>query len=1077
MPFKMNLQLPSTTHERARTRTSLRDRLGRFLPQPRSQTIKRHPEITLADEALLRLLMAVRIEYKGMLDNARSAYNADATADAPCPTFDDLVEAGWIRVDRGRIHVSVDAARAAKSYLGGNFATFSALQQQQYEKTYFFEQVADPELENLKHALEAREATLWNISSPRTDWVIVRVWEELLRRSKDDQEALEDWLRLREEIGRPHVVPTDSWAKPIADRFHEAGVNLLESEPYTGWDDIVERLAREIATASHVEITVTHSYFLPVPASTIGRYLWLTSNRHERAFFSGMWALEELAGLVSILMSDVEQSENAAPPHPLFDKVMHVVERSPELMFPFFLFQTKHPLLLADMLFRPSTSALACLLIWKWQRRSDAWTDNVHRIDDERNKAALFGDVVSILRYLLDAEAIHPAEVAELLIEVFRYQTPTPSASIESTNAMRQQLLDELAAARTDSLLKVLETLFFSIAKSGPGSGAFDSALALIDASHLTSLVDPAPLVLEYTAAMSRDDFALSPHQISASQAKTLYDLAGRSGVDIETRFLDPLRVPERISERLRPNANPYTIADAISRTVRAHTRILSRAIVGHSGEVPDKLVDALVKTVETGAFSRAERNRVDAFSAQYEDDFLAKSPDRSISADLGQTLSKLSRMQRSKLLPAILQIEEPLALARLLPFVPKEVRGEIRQRITRLTPENSTALYRYTAVQMRIEQLLEADFPDVAAAFLDRELEVTTSWRFPGRAINRIRQQLRLHLLRKEWEQIHAFSVPEYVPDDEKQAAQETIEFYRGLASLKRTAGDLKDAEVRFAKLQRSHPHVPAYTVNLHATRVSSLLDRNAFGYIEHEKYPNAAGVIAAGNEALSSFGDLSPDDEAILRVNNALLLLAMRQPDRALAVLDEIPPEARRLDSTYAYRAISLARTGQPSLAAGVLEAGEAHFGRTVALGAVREHMENAAPYPGRANSTSDQDIVPAIKRALQDLMLLNPGEQARALTAGNGNMAGYLLTQMREATSAIVDLASTMRALDADSTEDDITGFLNEILHARLRHIRWFVSDQGKGGYTAAGNPGEREISRYGMTRPFSLWEKQS
>jgi hypothetical protein len=34
-------------------------------------------------------------------------------------------------------------------------------------------------------------------------------------------------------------------------------------------------------------------------------------------------------------------------------------------------------------------------------------------------------------------------------------------------------------------------------------------------------------------------------------------------------------------------------------------------AIVGHSEDVPDKLVDALVKTVETGAFSRVERNRV----------------------------------------------------------------------------------------------------------------------------------------------------------------------------------------------------------------------------------------------------------------------------------------------------------------------------------------------------------------------------------------------------------------------------------------------------------------------------------
>lgn len=170
----------------------------------------------------------------------------------------------------------------------------------------------------------------------------------------------------------------------------------------------------------------------------------------------------------------------------------------------------------------------------------------------------------------------------------------------------------------------------------GPGTGSFDAALALVEASHLAAVVDPVPLVSAYIESMTRDDFGLSAHQINASQAGVLYDLATRAGSDLEGRFLDPLDASERLRARAAPDANPFMIADSVAKTLRVHTRILCRAIVAQSDQVPDALVNALVSTVETGALDRSERNQVDSFSAHYETDFPVKQRDRPISADLG---------------------------------------------------------------------------------------------------------------------------------------------------------------------------------------------------------------------------------------------------------------------------------------------------------------------------------------------------------------------------------------------------------------------------------------------------------
>jgi hypothetical protein len=1030
-------------------------------------------EVMLSDEAFLRLLTKIRIRRTGTVEEARATYEAAADPESPFPKLDDLIEAGWVRVFRGRVILSVDAVRASKIGLAENADAYVSIQKTQYAVKYSFEQADDLELDESKTSLETGVLNLHAIRSERPGWVVARLWEELQSRFSDALEALEYWLDIRQEIGKPSVVPSEVWNKQTVEAFHPLALKYLQSADTVGWNGIIDQLARQMATISNVETDVARTYFLPIPVTISGRYLWLTSSRHERGFHEAIWTLEPLSVVISDLVADIERAELSPAPHPLFDSLMTIIEERPELMFIFNLYLHSRPFLLADLLLRPATSAWACIIIWQWQLRRDAWENNALRQDDDRNKAAAFADAVSVLRYLMDEKGAPAAEAAELLAAVFRYERATGDTSIENSNAMRELLLEEFTRAKTENILKILKALFGSAIKEGPGTGAFDAALALVEAGHLIAAVDPEPLVISYIESMTRDDLSLSAHQIDTSRAGLLYGLATRGSNELQNRFLDPLNVSKRLSARSAPDANPYTIADAVARTLRVHTRVLCRAIVAQLDQVSEDLVNALVLTIETGALDRSERSQVDSFSAHHETNAPWKQRDRPISADLGDALTRLSGSQRVKLLDAILEIEEPMVLARLLFFSPVEIRPRLHQRVMHLTPGKASGLYMLTASQTRIDQLLDAEFPDVAAAFIDAELKTENSWRVPGRVVHRLTQQLRLHSLRQEWEEIRQFNIPGDVPKHEEGAARDTIEFFRGLASLKDPQANREDAEEIFERLQKKHPHLPNYAVNLHAAKVAKLTGQNLFGLLNEDRFPDAVRVIAEGQDELSSFKELTPGDEAVIRLNNVLLLLAMKQPAKSLDALDELPQE-RTSDGAFAYKAVALARLGQLSEARGVLQVGEQQLGKTPLLEATRKHIASSKPYAGTVNALSDPHAVASIVSAFAALAGLDAEDQARALGAGNGTLGDYLLVQVREAAAALVELRSTMRDLGMTSKEDDLSAMLKEILGARLRHINWTVRAQEPGGHTGAENPGERDLSIKKDTGLLSLIE---
>lgn len=161
---------------------------------------------------------------------------------------------------------------------------------------------------------------------------------------------------------------------------------------------------------------------------------------------------------------------------------------------------------------------------------------------------------------------------------------------------------------------------------------------------------------------------------------------------------MHPIDVKARRAAGEAANENPCTVTDTIARSIRAHVRVLSRAVAGGIESAPDDLVRALIAAVRAGALKHDEKGRVAAFSARCDSDPFRGLADRPIAADLGVALAALADDHREQLLEAILEIDAPLVLARLLSFAPHATRPRIKRCIAALTPSEGGEVHTLTA-------------------------------------------------------------------------------------------------------------------------------------------------------------------------------------------------------------------------------------------------------------------------------------------------------------------------------------------------------------------------------------------
>jgi hypothetical protein len=1053
------LRFSSLKHARSETRRTLRLRLRRNLSSPIRQTTRLKTDFLVNDETLLQLLALMEAQDGSDIRSARVLLDPGFDSASNGPRLQELLESGWLRQTWGRLWISVELQRSANAGSLGEDEAFTSWRDSRYVTRFTFPDsiYGDKDLSEWASQIVSGTVAPRNIGCLRPGWVAARLWEKFLSSSSNGSAALRRWVDRWSDLGRPHLVPSSAWSEDAAAAFRDAALEVLEFEAgFVGWEGVRRRFANEQAQMYQTDRRNAELSIPSVPSTLVDRLRWIESPACQHPLHASILSGQDISSLIHLLLTDVDRTENASAPHPLFSKVLSIATLRPELLF--FLVSSLRtlPTLLADMLLDKASSASACLLVSQWSERGGAWDRALTRGEDEIGKMASFLDSVSVTSYLLQENEVPPAEFGSLLRWI-HYRGKT--REIGDSETMRQIVLSALRDQTSNCLEEMVVALLASIPASGLGSPEFSAALDVIDAGQLADRSDPAPLLNAYTDSVSAGEYSLSVHRIQPASASTLFALAIRAEPLLRERFLRPVDVASGLAERSMPEANPYSITDRLARSLRAHIRVLCRAIAYRTGEVSAELLEAAVDAIRAGALDIDQDGQVDAFSAQHEAMVTQEPLDRPISSDLGAALHALRGEQKEILLSSILEIKEPLVLAQLLEFAPYDIRVRIERRIAELAPSNAGHVYSLTAVQARIDELLTAGAADAAAQFLELERNLETMGKVPGREFTRLRNTLRLYLLRKQWQEIKDARVPDEVAQFDRSNAEETIRIFQALAELQNPAGDRTAAERAFSRLRDRHQEVPGYAINVYAARTLALLGDNRFTILEGAQAEHTLKLLEGMDEFLRNSPPLSDADLAALNLNRAIVTLALGEPRRAFDILAGI--HSSKEQDAVLYRSVALFRMGDREQAIAVLNVAEEQYGSTVLIEAAREHILSGTPYPAPVSTSEGDNPVLRIGRALMEFSRLDPDMQASALGFTPVALARFLTDQMRDSSANLMDLVSMMRTLGLDTREDDITAVLKAILRGRLMHVGWSVEEQVRGGRAASGGPGERDL----------------
>jgi hypothetical protein len=1055
----------SMKYAAAETRRILRDRFVRYLPVSHSPMVRAPSENPIPDEVLLDLLLNLKITFDSDADRARAIYDAALTKSPGEPSFDQALADGWFRIVWGRIATPYELDQRARAVPADTMTALQSLLKNRFEETFSMSDTAksDPALACLVTRMEQGDMTRGGLRSANPQWVAARLWDRALTAPTPDASELRVWIDRWSLLGSPSLVAHEIWDETAADAFRKTALGVLASEPgVTGWDETRAGFIRQISLRTGQPPANAEQHLPAVPATLLDRAVWLGDLRLEGAIAGMISAYQDFVGLIRLLLADVEEQEIASAPHPAFKELIELAVTRPEILA-VVLFQVRwSPKLLADLLLDPTTCVLACWLIAQWPGPSGAWDRELRARDDQTTKVMTFGDAVSVLGDFLENGLLPPAEAASLLDALYKTARPIFSDEASEDASILAILRGEIAAQATDVQDAIFASLNVSVPQSGLGSSTFAAALDVVDAADLAASVNPAPLLSAYSGSVAIGAYGLSANRTSVSAAASLVALAMKAPDALRQAFFAPIDVRSRIAAAAVPGVNPFTIEDETARSVRAHVRVLCRAVAGLQDSSPHELTEALIKAVRVGALKHDEKGRVGAFAARFETDPYRGARDRPIAVDLADALSALSGDQRGKLLAAILEIDEPTVLARLTALTPHDVRTHIESRIDALTPADAGDIRSLPEAMLRAEELLTAGRADTAARFIEAERGLSTWGPVAGRDLAQFRIDLRLKLLRHDWSGVAATEPPAGLVGQARDAALDLINFFKGLAALSDPNGNRQAAEHFFGALHQRHPHVPAYAINLFAAQISVLLGSDGFVELQGPKRARGRQVLVEAEQARFRLRDMSGDDAEAMDCNKGLLLLALGQPERAYNVLSPRNLGGRPRDGAAAYAAIALNRMGRVREALAMLDDATKTAGETRILKEAREHIKSGKHFAADVSLATDDKLTPLqIKGVLFDLSRMDHHRQAAILIEASEPLESLVIEHVRAAGEDVASLVPLTRFAKSNLYEDEITALLRMPLAASVRFLRWTVTYQSPGGYSAKGNAGKRDL----------------
>ena len=1052
-----SLKFPNTE-----TRRILRDRFTRYLPSQEISVGLRNKDVLLDDELFLTLFLNLTIDIRGDIKKARATYNAQRRFNPTEPRLNELIKAGLIRVVWGRISIPSEVAERVRSDPTKPMTALNALLEKRFEKGYRITSAArsDAVLVDLVSKIKNGKLQPHDIGCLAPEWVAARLWDRTLSDSASVSTSLRVWVDRWIELDCPSILPGRAWDQTAANAFFDAAFDVLESDQgLFDWEGIRANIGKQISFKNGCGQSTADDYVPATPVTLVNRYLWFDDPLIERFATQVLFDYEDIIGLVRPILAEIEAEDHSLAPHKLFERLLRLSIDRPELLFTVLRWTNWSPVLLADILLYPATSALACLLVAQWQSPSSAWDRQLTTRDNQTTQLIAFADATSVMGHFLKQGTLDAAEVASLFAWFHnnaRFGFANGSMRRDSMLAILRTELTNQSPAVQKRLANALSAGAINV---GVGTTTFFALLDIVDIGNITNDIDPEPLVNGYIQGIVAGEPVLSVQRVGTSGAAVLVKLSMRTSTDLHCRFLQPIDIKEQLAIT---TANERPRQERIlGESIRAHIRVLCRAVTGWQEIIPEDLVQATINAVRVGALRHQEKGRIAAFSPSYEANGRVEPLDRPIAADIGSALGALDQVHAEQLLTAVLETDEPMMLAQLLGSAPHKTRDKIKQRIALLTPSEAGDIYSLTHAQARIEALLSANLGEAAQRFMDDELEFKTWGQGPNpeREMIRMRANLRLNLMRGEWDKISTREPPSDFNKARLESANEVIIFYKALAELKNPLGDRQRAEEMFAELQKKHPGVAAYAQNLFAARITLLLAGD-FSQLQGAALGRGRQIMIEAEELMLQSGSLDNRAAESFQCNKALLLLAMGQSEAAAELLASVHVITLH-SAVAAYRSVALSRLDRAQEAVAILDEAERVHGVSDLVRSAREHVESGRVFFTNVNILSTDNPIPRTKAALFDLKQMNPEQQANVLMPQAGNFSVFVTDQVRSAAASVTSLVPMMSNMVIDKTEDDVSALIRELLTHSMQFLSWTVSDQSKGGHTAKGNPGERDL----------------
>lgn len=1091
-----------------KVRIELRQMLERWLSRSRHPRPIFGQDVIVDELSLLDLCQHYRLEYPGGAKDVAKAWDESGQRIAEGgPTFDDLARLGWVFFDGSRWIVQSTPLGTSSHITYPSPSTKTFLTGLSKARLVAKTDTPPPHAEALAARILVENWLERQIPTKDPDWLAGRLWERLCPKPQPqaadnsgnamqvaapvenedsglsalleaDAEAVDraflEWSAWCDALGG--VCKWDIGWGPTEMRYcREAAQRALERQTLWGtWDDDAARYADVLEKTFAIQqdrLRYSTTPRVAPPRTLVPRGDWLKSPEVEHLMMGRLGA-STVSFAFGLLCSKLEKTDIGPSITAAAATVLSFAADHPMALQQLLFRVDVVPALLVDLLMNPRAACLAARLAIEW--RSELGRDSDRNVSREaQTKAFAVQDALSFLAYHLHEGTLDLEEYASLVTWCYASSAGSGRSVADSRRPIGRQLLGMVAKEKEELQSAVLQHLVYQMAyENNVPRACFAGVLDGLSCLSNVPVSDTLPIVALYSK-FARDlhlEWTDAPSLSTELAARLVANAFAQAASD-----RDALLVPFDSAKLLRdtPEDERPSLRSSIARTMRAHVRLLARAVAGWpDGAVPTELYDALQALISRSVIEHAEKGRVGALTDRYSPILSIAREDGSPAQDLAAAWRRLEGNHQEAMLQALTQSDDPVLLAELSQHLPAAAKSCIQARLQQLKPGEASRFWTWPELQHRIESLLVAGEYGLAREHLD-DVEQDLDRAPQEFRLGLFSLGLRLLLKEKNWIALDGEVVPSALNEFTTRQAQDQLDFYRATSQLLRPNGNLVGARGALELLAARPGAASAYKENVFAVAIQQLLGPSL--------HPLTGANKVTGEELLAEINAVVAMNEkqanSNLLANRALLLLALQRPEDALESVAARRRETPSPDLEL-ITVLATSEMGRKEEAMAILDAAIIEFGADDRLTAVKNDLLAGVVTPSVASPSVAVDPISSIRVALQQLTELSPSQVGNVLGPPGRGVRGYLIRQVSRAVAALQHMAAMLRDRknpeDEARFENDLNSAVREVLGASLAVVKWDVADQSLGGATSNGNPGERDAVIRVSGQEISIYE---